>query len=88
MDTEIVDYPHENFSLGALHDPNSILFSSRPRVSSSESSQEIGANYFVSCSYVNMTQFAIQKTHMLSRVEINIFRVRTIHLRVELPIFL
>jgi hypothetical protein len=44
MDTEIVDYTHENFSLGASFDPNSILFSSRPRVSSSESLQEIGAN--------------------------------------------
>ena len=75
MDTEIVDYPDENFTfkLGTSHDPSSILFSSRPRVSSSESLQEIGANYFVSCSYVNMTQFVIQKTHMFTRVETNIF---------------
>ena len=49
MDAEIVDYPHETFSMGTQLDPNSILFSSRPRLSSSESSQEVGANYFVSC---------------------------------------
>ena len=60
MNTEIVDYTDENFSLGTqLHDPNSILFSTRPRLSSLESSQEMGAaNFFVS---VNITQFVIQK---------------------------
>ena len=61
MDTEIVDYTQEDFLLGSRLDPNSesILFSTRsssesslrPRISSSESSQEmgLGANYFVSC---------------------------------------
>ena len=56
MDIEIVDYTNENFSLDTqLYDPNSILFSTRPRISSSESSQEMGAanlNFIVS---VNMT---------------------------------
>ena len=87
MDTEIVDYTNENYSLGTqLHDSNSILFSMHPRVSSSESSQEMGAaNFFVS---VNMTRFVIQKTHMLSREESKCFQIRTIHRKWELPISL
>jgi hypothetical protein len=61
-DTEVVDYTNENFSLGTyLPDPTgkSILFSTRPRPSSSESSQEMGATHFFQVVSVNMTQFVI-----------------------------
>lgn len=50
MDTEIVDYTNEDFSLPTQLDP-SILFSRRPKLSSSESLQEMGANYHVSYYY-------------------------------------
>jgi hypothetical protein len=50
MDTEIVDYTNEDFSLPTQLD-HSILFSRRPKLSSSESLQEMGANYHVSYYY-------------------------------------
>ena len=89
MDTEVVDYTNEEFSLGQLHDPNLVLFLTRPRISSSESSQDMrAANFFVS---VNVTQFVVQKIYMSlmsSREETNCFRLRvqTIHKKWELPI--